>query len=74
MNAAREVLVGSAAHRHTPSEERRCREAALDATLAESFPASDPLSTLPNPDAHDVELDGDEAAAAVLPDKGLERA
>jgi hypothetical protein len=29
--------------------ERRIREAALDETLAETFPASDPLSTLPNP-------------------------
>jgi hypothetical protein len=38
------------AHQHTPEEERRIREAALDRTLAESFPASDPPSTVPNPD------------------------
>ena len=37
-------------HDHTPEEERRIREAALDKTLADTFPASDPPSTLPNPD------------------------
>lgn len=37
-------------HRHTPEEERRIRDAALDETLAETFPASDAPSTLPNPD------------------------
>jgi putative NADH-flavin reductase len=31
-------------------DERHHREAALDETLADSFPASDPLSTDPNPD------------------------
>jgi predicted GNAT family acetyltransferase len=41
-------------HRHTPEEERRIREAALDETIAESFPASDPPSSLPNPDEHDA--------------------
>lgn len=41
-------------HRNTEEEEQRHREAALDETLAESFPASDPLSTDPNPDAHDL--------------------
>jgi hypothetical protein len=35
---------------HTPEEERRIRDAALDETLAETFPASDPPSTVPNPD------------------------
>jgi hypothetical protein len=39
-------------HQHTPEEERRIREAALDQTIAETFPASDPLSTDPNPDDH----------------------
>jgi hypothetical protein len=37
-------------HAHTVEEERRIREAALDETLANTFPASDPPSTLPNPD------------------------
>ena len=37
-------------HDHTPEEERKIREAALDETIAESFPASDPPSTIPNPD------------------------
>ena len=37
-------------HNHTPEEERRIREAALDETIEESFPASDPPSTIPNPD------------------------
>jgi hypothetical protein len=39
-------------HQHTPEEERAIREAALDHTIAESFPASDPLSSDPNPDDH----------------------
>ena len=38
---------------HTTEEERR-REAALDQTIENSFPASDPLSTQPNPDDHDA--------------------
>ena len=49
-------------HRHTPAEERRIREAALDETIAESFPASDPPSSLPNPDEHDAEGSGAEGA------------
>ena len=47
-------------HQHTPAEERKSREAALDRTLEGSFPASDPSSSDPNPDDHDaVEPDGD---------------
>ena len=41
-------------HHHTPDEEREIREAALDETIAGSFPASDPPSTLPNPDDDDL--------------------
>jgi hypothetical protein len=41
-------------HQHTPEEERRIREAALDETLADTFPASDPPSTIPNPDEDEV--------------------
>ena len=41
-------------HGHTAEEERRIREAALDDTIAASFPASDPPSTNPNPDDDDV--------------------
>jgi hypothetical protein len=41
-------------HQHTEEEERRIREAALDTTIEASFPASDPPSTDPNPDAHDA--------------------
>ena len=37
-------------HNHTPEEERRIRDAALDQTIEDTFPASDPPSTLPNPD------------------------
>jgi hypothetical protein len=37
-------------HQHTPEEERVIREAALDATIEDSFPASDPPSSDPNPD------------------------
>jgi hypothetical protein len=49
-------------HRHSPSEERKIREAALDQTIAASFPASDPPSSIPNPDNHDavVELSEEE--------------
>jgi hypothetical protein len=39
-------------HQHTPEEERDIREAALDETLEGTFPASDPSSSLPNPDDH----------------------
>jgi hypothetical protein len=39
-------------HRHTPEEERKIREAALDQTIEASFPASDPPSSNPNPDDH----------------------
>jgi hypothetical protein len=38
---------------HSDVEERRHREAALDETIEASFPASDPPSTDPNPDAHE---------------------
>jgi len=41
-------------HHHTPEEERRIREAALDETIEGSFPASDPPSTNPNPDDHEA--------------------
>ena len=37
-------------HSHNHDEERRIRENALDETLAGTFPASDPPSSLPNPD------------------------
>jgi hypothetical protein len=51
-------------HHHTEAEERDNREAALDRTIEASFPASDPPSTNPNPDAHQpledsVPIDGD---------------
>lgn len=39
-------------HRHTPEEERTIREAALDQTIEDSFPASDPASSDPNPGDH----------------------
>lgn len=37
-------------HQHSHEEERRIREATLDETIEETFPASDPLSTIPNPE------------------------
>jgi hypothetical protein len=37
---------------HGDTSERERREAALDETIAQSFPASDPLSSDPNPDNH----------------------
>ena len=42
----------TASHRDTSECERLRREAALDETIEQSFPASDPLSTNPNPDSH----------------------
>jgi hypothetical protein len=41
-------------HRHTPEEEQRIRDAALDETIAETFPASDAPSSIPNPDNDDA--------------------
>ena len=41
-------------HHHTPEEERKIRDAALDKTIADTFPASDPPSSLPNPDDDEV--------------------
>jgi hypothetical protein len=38
-------------HGQTPEQERLRREAALDETIEQSFPASDPPSTDPNPDS-----------------------
>jgi hypothetical protein len=35
---------------HTPRQEKKIREAALDETVEDSFPASDPPSSIPNPD------------------------
>ena len=39
-------------HQHTAEEERQIRDAALDETIEASFPASDPPSSMPNPDDH----------------------
>lgn len=39
-------------HEHSAEEERQIREASLDETIADSFPASDPASSDPNPDDH----------------------
>ena len=53
------------AHQHTPEEEREIREAALDETIEESFPASDPPSSIPNPDNHEaLERATDDATGA----------
>ena len=45
------VETGTALHRHRPEEERFRRKAALDETIEQSFPGSDPLSTVPDPDS-----------------------
>lgn len=58
-NTERTMESGKGRHEHTPEEERRIREAALDKTIADSFPASDPPSSNPNPDDHSaIERDG----------------
>ena len=51
---ARQLLSMTGNHHHTPEEERRIREAALDQTIEASFPASDPPSSDPNPDNADA--------------------
>ena len=48
-------------HHHTADEEKDIREAALDETLESTFPASDPPSSLPNPDDDDAAKQGDRA-------------
>lgn len=50
-------------HHHTPEEERRIREAALDETVEATFPASDPPSTIPNPDDDEAIEDERESQA-----------
>jgi hypothetical protein len=54
-------------HQHTPDEERRIREATLDRTIEESFPASDPPSTDPNPDDDTILEEQPPADGAVTP-------
>jgi len=54
-------------HHHTPAEEKKIREAALDETIAETFPASDPPSTIPNPD-HDEALERAETGQPAEPE------
>ena len=52
----------------TPTEDKvdAVRDAALDETLAATFPASDPLSTNPNPGPSDEPIgDGGEQAPSV---------
>jgi hypothetical protein len=53
-NAERTMESENTGHQHTPEEERQIREAALDKTIADSFPASDPPSSDPNPDDHSL--------------------
>jgi hypothetical protein len=54
VSGASNVKQQSLEHRHSLEEERRIREAALDETIEDTFPASDLLSTIPNPDDHDT--------------------
>lgn len=46
----RDTRLDNTGHQHSEEEEARIREAALDETIAGSFPASDPPSSIPNPD------------------------
>jgi hypothetical protein len=46
------MALGKSEHQHTPEDEHQVREAALDETIAASFPASDPASSTPNPEDH----------------------
>jgi hypothetical protein len=56
-------------HQHTPDEERRIREATLDRTIEDSFPASDPPSTDPNPDDDTILEEQPPAEGAAVPPK-----
>jgi hypothetical protein len=47
-------------HHHTPQEEQRIRDAALDETIEQTFPASDPPSSIPNPDDDDLLPDSEQ--------------
>ena len=51
-------------HHHTPQEEQRIRDAALDETIEQTFPASDPPSSIPNPDDDDLLPDSEERNGA----------
>jgi hypothetical protein len=62
-NRARKTMT----HDHTPAEERRIREATLDRTIEDSFPASDPPSTDPNPDDDTILDDEAPGAGAAVP-------
>lgn len=52
-------------HHHTPQEEQRIRDAALDETIEQTFPASDPPSSIPNPDDDDLLPDSEERNGAL---------
>jgi hypothetical protein len=60
-NAERTMASEKTGYHYTPEEERRIREAALDKTIADSFPASDAPSSDPNPDDHSA-IEGDHPA------------
>jgi hypothetical protein len=49
------VETGTSVDSHASERERLRREAALDETIEQSFPASDPPSTDPNPDSETKE-------------------
>jgi hypothetical protein len=44
----------SSSQEHSSRQERKVRERALDETIEDSFPASDPPSSIPNPDDESV--------------------
>ena len=49
---------------HSNAAEQERRETGLDETIEQSFPASDPPSSNPNPDTHDAALPHDVEALA----------
>jgi len=55
--------------RHTVDGESLSREAALDRTIQDSFPASDPPSSIPNPDSHEHPHQDYATDEHVLPDR-----
>ncbi len=54
MNSHRQVPESRDGQHETPQEEKKHREHGLDKTIEDSFPASDPPSTDPNPDEDEL--------------------
>lgn len=63
--------MGATERERSLEEERQCREAALDEALAQTFPASDPVSIVPDPRADTPPSDGTAGSAAARSDRRI---